>query len=281
MQKGNIKTLFERIEGLRAPLSPALRKRYGGTLAFPRAPRHRPYIVSNFVSTLDGVVSYHIPGKSGGGEISGFNADDTFVMGLLRAMSDAVVLGSGTLNNDSGHAHVPSVICPPFKKEFAALRRRLGKPQEPLNVILSASGTIQLDKPIFRYPGLKTLIITTDRGVKKLERDYGEKLRITNVISVGKGTTVPPKKVAETLFREYGVRLLVHEGGPTVFGDFLKAGLVDEMFLTFAPQVAGRSHAAPRLSFAGETPFLPDSAPWFRLKSVKAAGGHLLLRYAR
>lgn len=273
-----ITTLFEKRQG-KDMLTAALHRRYGGPLSFPPAQKGRPYIVSNFVSTLDGVVSYAIPGKSGGGEISGFNEDDRFVMGLLRALSDAVVMGSGTLNSGSGDAFIPSMVCPSFKKEFAVLRRRLGKSVQPLNVFLSASGTIDLAKPVFHYPGLKTIVITTEQGARKLQKDHGERLRVTNIVSVGKGNTLEPQRIAGVLFRDHKVRLLLHEGGPTVFGQFIRAGLVDEMFLTLAPQVAGQTRRRPRLSFAAEVSFTPDAAPWYRIKSTKVAGDHLFLRY--
>ena len=46
---------------------------YGGDLWFPPSGPERPYVIGNFVSTVDGVVSYRIAGKSGGGDISGFD----------------------------------------------------------------------------------------------------------------------------------------------------------------------------------------------------------------
>ena len=66
-------------------------------------PRHatRPHVIGNFVTSLDGVVSLGIPGKAGGGEISGFNPHDRMVMGVLRAAADAVVVGAGTLRASS------------------------------------------------------------------------------------------------------------------------------------------------------------------------------------
>jgi len=202
-------------------------------------------------------------------------------MGLLRSLSDAVVIGSGTLNDGSSTAFVPAVICPRYKKEYDALRKRLGKPREPMNVILTASGNVSLDKPIFRYPNLKTLILTTDRGMKRLKERYGKALNVTEVRSVGNTRSVAPRKAAQILYRKYGVKLLLHEGGPTVFGEYLKAGIVDEMFLTLSPQVAGRTRGKPRLGFAGQTIFSPDSAPWYTLKGAKQAGSHLFLRYVR
>ena len=54
-------------------------------------------MVANFVSSLDGVVSLGVPGKAGGGEISGFNPHDRMVMGLLRAAADAESLLAETI----------------------------------------------------------------------------------------------------------------------------------------------------------------------------------------
>ena len=93
--------------------------------------------------------------------------------------------------------------------------------------------------------------------------------------------TTSPQAVLKILAEEFGVRTLLHEGGPTVFGEFLSAGAVDELFLTLAPQVAGRDQERPRPGFAGVTSFLPETAPWFSLRSVKQGSSDLLfLRYA-
>ncbi len=92
-----IRTLVEQDEKLSESLLPAdLRTQYGGDLRFPSAAAERLY-VANFVSTLDGVVSYDVPGQSGGAQISGANEGDRFIMGLLRASADAVLVGGGTV----------------------------------------------------------------------------------------------------------------------------------------------------------------------------------------
>ena len=85
-----IQTLFERTIEHQAVLPDDLRIQYAGDLGFPLPPDERPYLVANFVSTLDGVVSFDMPGKAGGGPISGANPGDHFIMGLLRASADAV-----------------------------------------------------------------------------------------------------------------------------------------------------------------------------------------------
>ena len=86
-----IHTLFA-AEGKRgrAVLPAGLRAIYGGDLRFPRAPRERPYVAANFVSTMDGVVSFQLPGRATGAEISWRNPADRFLLGLLRASADAV-----------------------------------------------------------------------------------------------------------------------------------------------------------------------------------------------
>ena len=59
--------------------------------------------VANFVATLDGVVAFDTDESSGGGEISGFFDPDRFVMGLLRAMADVVLVGAGTVRSAPTH----------------------------------------------------------------------------------------------------------------------------------------------------------------------------------
>jgi riboflavin biosynthesis pyrimidine reductase len=71
------------------------------------------------------------------------------------------------------------------------------------------------------------------------------------------------------MMARHGERLLLHEGGPTIFGQFLRASVSDELFLTLAPQIAGRAASTPRPSIAGEAVFLPTSAQWFVMQSVK------------
>ena len=121
------------------PLPLALERVYG-TLRLPRCPV-RPYVVANFVATLDGVVSLGIPGQAGGGEISGFDAHDRMVMGLLRAVARAVVIGAGTLRAASpALLWTAEYICPPLAEAFQEFRSTLGITEPPLNVVVTASG---------------------------------------------------------------------------------------------------------------------------------------------
>ena len=87
-------------------LPTALRDRYDGSLSVTLN-RDRPTVIANFVSTLDGVVAFDADGRSGGGEVSGFFEPDRFVMGMLRAMADVVLVGAGTVRAASTHEWTP------------------------------------------------------------------------------------------------------------------------------------------------------------------------------
>src|SRR5689334_3746544 len=97
-----LKTLYDGTDSS-GRLSAELQALYDGDLSFPDACRQRPFVIGNFVQTLDGVVSFKIGGHSGGGDISGRNEEDTFVMGLLRSCADAVLIGEETYRVAQGH----------------------------------------------------------------------------------------------------------------------------------------------------------------------------------
>ena len=104
-------------------------------------PRSRPHVFSNFVTTLDGVVSLNVKGHASGGDISGWSAEDRMVMGLLRAIADVVIIGSGTLAADRRHVWTAEAIFPGLADEYRRLRNALGKCEAPLNVVVSGSGS--------------------------------------------------------------------------------------------------------------------------------------------
>jgi riboflavin biosynthesis pyrimidine reductase len=144
-------------------------------------------------------------------------------------------------------------------------------------VIVTGTGHVDLSEPTFHTPGLETLVVTTAEGERRLRSDHGQRLRVTRVRATTEAGPVPPTAVIDVLQREFGVELLLHEGGPRLLGSFLAAGSLDELFLTVAPQVAGRE-AMPRPGLVEGAAFLPETAPWFDLQSVKRAGNHLFLR---
>jgi riboflavin biosynthesis pyrimidine reductase len=261
-------------------LTKILREAYDGELCFSDLPG-RPLIVGNFVQTLDGIVSLRIPGKSGGADISGRNEEDAFIMGLLRAYADAVMFGEDTFRNAPGHAWTAGFVCPTFDKEFEAFRKHIGKDSlHPVNVVVSGRGHADLDQPLFRHKEIRSLVLTTEQGAARLHERYGTSLPATIHILPG-DTVLNPSDMAALLHADYGVKLLLHEGGPTLFSSFLRQALVDELFLSLAPQIVGRGRTGERPAFSGPLGLAPDQAMWSTLLSVKRAAksGHLFLRY--
>ena len=265
----------------RTALTEELRLLYGGGLGFPER-SDRPYVAGNFVSTLDGVVSFAVPGKSGGGEISGFNETDRFIMGLLRASADAVMVGAGTLREvDPGYLWLPEHAYPEGKERYARYRQgALRKPEPPWNVIVSGSGELDLGRAVFRTRGVKALVITSPKGEKLLAKNGAAALHSTEVRAIeAPDGKITPASIVELLRDQFAVQLLLHEGGPALLGDFVADGRLDELFLTVAPQLAGRDRRQQRPGVISGVEFLPETAPWLKLASVKQSGDHLYLRY--
>jgi riboflavin biosynthesis pyrimidine reductase len=276
-----INTLLDRRKAQGQPVLPEdLKILYGGDLRFP-AFDYRPYVIGNFVSTIDGVVSFEIPGKSGGGDISGFNEADRFIMGLLRASVDAVIVGAGTLREVApGYLWLAEHVYPEASEPYARYRQGvLNKLVPPLNVIVSGSGAVDLQRAVFRTGDVKTLIVTSPKGAELLAKN-AVALTSAEVRAIeGEEDKIAPTSILKLLRDEFGVKILLHEGGPALFGDFVVHGCVDELFLTVAPQFAGRDAKRLRPGLVAGTEFLPQTAPWLRLLSVKQSASHLYLRY--
>lgn len=258
----------------RGGLLPAgLAARYRAPLWIPLR-TDRPTIVANFVSTLDGVVALDRIGASGGREISGGFEPDRFVMALLRATGDAVLVGAGTVRASRSHGWAPTRAHPPSLVGLAAWRRELGLTASPATIIVSASGSLQPGH-IPADSGTPVIVVTTHSGARRL--DGLPRADHVEIASLSGGHAIPIANLVSFLDAR-GFRLVVSEGGPALFGQLLTSGVIDEVFLTIAPQLAGRSAASARLSLV-EGAALAPAARWGRLRSVMRSNDHLFLRY--
>ena len=249
-----------------------------GPLRFP-AGRDRPYVVANFVTTLDGVVSLELPGDtSGGGRISGFNQHDRMVMGLLRAVSDVVLVGAGTVRASPTHIWNPGTIYPALAGSFEALRSSLGKTGPPLIVVVTARGDLDHGMRILQADAGPVLIVTTPPGSVRL-RD----LRLPASVQVSVVETpgrLSARGILDAIAQVRSSDVLLLEGGPHLLGDFLLESCVHEQFLTLAPQVAGRDGSVERPGLVAGMALAPGHPRWGTLVSVKRGESHLFLRYA-
>jgi riboflavin biosynthesis pyrimidine reductase len=273
----SLKTLFETERGKVLPLPPNLARLYG-RMHMPM-PRSHPHVFSNFVTTLDGVVSLHAKGHASGADISGFSAQDRMVMGLLRAVADVVVIGSGTLGADRRHVWTAAAILPELADEYRQLSKALGKREAPLNVIVSGSGEIDLHLPVFVSGEVQVLIVTTTAGAKRLRRQKVPDSVQIRAIDRSAGA-VPASAILDEVSRVSSGKLILVEGGPRLLGDFYAQRLVDQQFLTLASQIAGRDADDGRLSLVMGQTFAPRDPLWGTLIDVRRGSSHLFLRYA-
>jgi riboflavin biosynthesis pyrimidine reductase len=270
-------TLVETARGKALPLPPRLARLYG-SLRMP-LPRAHPHVFSNFVTTLDGVVSLNVKGHASGGDISGFSAQDRMVMGLLRAIADVVIIGSGTLQSDRRHVWTAGAIFPALADEYQQLRDAMGKRGPPLNVIVSGTGDIDLRLPVFASGKVPVLIITTTAGAARLGKQRApDSVEIRGVRS--RASAIPVNAILDAVGRvSRGKRILV-EGGPRLLGDFYAEHLVDEQFLTLAPQIVGREGGDHRFSLVMGKLFAPGDGRWGTLSDLRRGSSHLFLRYS-
>ena len=269
-------TLLGSPRGRAVPLPSKLARLYG-KFRLPSA-ASRGYVFSNFVSTLDGVVSLQVRGHDAGGDISGFSSEDRMVMGLLRAVADTIVVGSGTLAADSRSVWTPAAICPELAGDYRRLQSALRKPQTALNVVVSASGKLDLRLPVFASGLVPALIVTTQRGERRLRRQkLPGRLEIRAVTA---GSKIPAAGILKAVRKFNGGKRILVEGGPQLLGEFYRRGLIDEQFLTLAPQIAGRERGDGRLSLVMGALFAPGRPLWGRLIDVRRGQAQLFLRYS-
>jgi len=272
-----LKAVWTLNRGRVVPLPPALTRLYG-RLHLPEA-GSGPHIFSNFVTTLDGVVSLHVRGHANGQDISGCNEQDRLVMGLLRAVADVVVVGAGTLAADRQHVWTPEMICPALASDFGRLRKALGKPGPPLNVIVSGSGSLDLRLPVFSSGAVQVMVITSNAGAKRLaDQRVPQGVDIRTVRS--RGSLIAPRTIVNAIRRASDAKQILLESGPRLSGDFYQQRLVSEQFLTLAPQIAGRKDGDGRLGMVMGRQFAPRNPLWGQLVDVRQAGSHLFLRYS-
>jgi riboflavin biosynthesis pyrimidine reductase len=259
--------LFEK-DGLPSfPLSQSLARDYGGKLGFDTS-----RVYANFVSSLDGVVALENINNSSL-LISGNNEPDRFVMGLLRACADAVLIGAGTLRASPRSLWTAEAIYPDASEAFAELRQAIGRSGPPQLVVLTTRGELDPTHPAFETGAL---ILTTESGATKL----GDSLpSASTVVALGGGHDLDLVDVMARV-RSDGHELVLAEGGPTVIGGLLKRGLLDEIFLTLSPILAGRGQGEDRPGLVEGAELLPDATISGELLSLRKHGSYLFSRYA-
>jgi riboflavin biosynthesis pyrimidine reductase len=211
------------------------------------------------ISTADGRAT--LGGRSGA---IGEQADKELFHGLRTAV-DAVMAGAGTIRDERYHRLVRD-------ERRRKIRRERGLPEEPLACIVSGRLALDGEIPLLADPQARVAILTTSAASLPQECLAD----IQYIRAAHEGVLDLPKAMSE-LRKRFGVRTLLCEGGPHLNCQLLAAGLVDELFLSLSPKLAGGDAMSETLRILSG----PELDPPVTLELVAALehDSHLFLRY--
>lgn len=217
-----------------------------------RAPADRPFVYLNMVASVDGRATLE------GGTRNLGSDTDTLLLTEMRAMADAVLLGTGTVRAE-GYAKLVG------NEERVARRTAAGLAATPTAVLVSRSGDLPWEAGLFAAADQPVIVYGT--------RDAPDPPDVAAPVELVRLDDPSPVAALADL-RARGVRALLCEGGPTLNRSLLASGLVDELFLTVSPLLAGAADAVRIV----EGDDLPAPVP-LHLRWVLHHEDELYLRY--
>jgi riboflavin biosynthesis pyrimidine reductase len=239
----------------------------GATLADPLAPYARVdrtragggcWVMANMVGGLDGSAAI-------AGRVAALSTEpDAALFRLIRALADVVLVGAETVRRE----RYRSIRLPDRQ---AAARRAAGRPAAPRLAVVTRSLDLDWSSDAFAAApaGSRTLVITC----KAADPLRVERAREAADVLIAGEDRVDPEQALLRL-SELGCRVVLCEGGPTLLGELVAAGRIDELCLTIAPLMGG-----DRLPVSVTPPGAPLRR--FALRHVLRDGDTLFLRYER
>lgn len=220
----------------------------------------RPFVYLNMAVTIDGkVTTYaHTPANFG-------SKTDKFHLLELRAQCDALMVGARTASTDHMTMGIPN-------EKLQRQRIRRGLPPHPLRVIVTGRFSVDRRWEVFQHYFSPILIFTSGAAPKNKRRQFES---LAHIYECGK-QDVDLRKVMRILLRDWKVKRLLCEGGPTLNWELFRLGFVDEINVTVCPKVFGGATAPTMVDGQG---FLPKQAANAALSSVKRIGDELFLVY--
>lgn len=180
--------------------------------------KKRPFVAMKYAMTLDGKIATH-------------TGDSKWITGVeartkahyLRSIYDAILVGKNTIVQDD-----PELTC------------RLVEGKNPVRVVIDSRLTLPPSHKIFTDKQAKTVVIAgymiNPRIMVAYTKDTGATIYTVKTDDEGK---IDLKEMLETLAKEEGITSILVEGGSTVHGAFLDAGLVDRVYAFVAPKIVG------------------------------------------
>lgn len=182
----------------------------------------RPHVLINMIASVDGRGA--IDGRTAP---LGSRADRALFHGL-RTLADAVLVGAGTVRDE----RYGTLVRDPALR---ARREAHGRAAQPLACVVTRSLVLPEELPLLSDPESRVLVITSSSAELPPCPAQVSYLRMP-----GEGAF----DLAPALGRlraEWGARVVLCEGGPTLNSALLQAGAADELFLSIAPMLAGGS----------------------------------------
>ncbi|MEA2156047.1 MAG: hypothetical protein QOE11_2187 [Solirubrobacteraceae bacterium] len=217
------------------------------------APAQRPYVALNMVATVDGRAT--VSGRTA--PIS--STPDRQLFHALRTRVDAVMVGAGTVRTE----RYGRLVRDPGRREQ---RGAAGLEHDPLAIVVSGSLNLPSDVPLLQAPEQRVVVLTSSDEVVEGCAAQVSYLRSSPVDLAG---------ALATLRAEQGVRSILCEGGPSLNASLLSAGLIDELFLTTVPKLAGGAGALTIVTGGEIGEPLAAELVW-----LLESGGELFARYA-
>ena len=207
-------------------------------------PAGRTWLRANMIASADGAAT--LDGRAG----PLGNERDQSLLGLLRALSDVVIAGSGTVTIER---YGPARDRP----EYRELRATAGQPPAPLMAVVSNRLQLDFSARYFRDSrdstgaGGRPIVVTCEAAPPDRLRAAHQ---VADVVLAGAKVVEPPLMVAA--LAERGHHRLLCEGGPTLLGDVAASGALDELCLTISSKLVG----GPSRRILDGPPLIPPSA---------------------
>lgn len=250
--------IFERLYPQPGPVAaPAL---LAATDWRSRAPADRPLVLLNMVATVDGRATI----DGGSARIGG--PGDRRMFAELRAVADAVLVGTGTLRAEPYGRLVRD-------PERRARRVAAGLAEDPTAVLVSRALDLPWDAPIFSVPSQPVLVACSLQAAAA--RVVPPTPGPVRLLPLAEPTVAGALRALRSEHEH--LRVLLCEGGPTLNARLLAEGVLDELFLTLAPKLSGETGALG--IFGGADAGLASPAP-LELRWLLRHADELFLRYA-
>ena len=182
------------------------------------------WVRANFITSVDGGAT--ADGKSGG--LAG--PGDRFVFHLLREFADVVLVGAGTVRME-GYSGAQLGVAERHR------RHARGQGEVPPLAIVTKSGRLDRAMAVFTRTEVPPLVLTCTAAADETRRLLAGLAEVVDCS--GDDPAEVDEAVVLTALQVRGMRRILTEGGPTLFGSFVQRDLLDELCLTIAPYLVG------------------------------------------